>query len=225
MYELYIANKNYSSWSLRAWVLMRELHIAFTERPMRFGDASSWENFRKISPSGRVPCLIDGSTVVWDSLAMAEYLAERHARVWPAAPVARAWARSAAAEMHSGFTELRNRCSMSCGVRMRLKERPAALVRDVARIDELWGEGLSRFGGPFLTGESFTAVDAFFAPVAFRIQTYELALGSAGYAEHLLGLSSMRAWYVEALAETFRDDPHESEILEMSTVIEDFRAR
>jgi glutathione S-transferase len=225
MYELYIANKNYSSWSLRAWVLMRELHIAFTERLLHFGDASSWGSFRKISPSGRVPCLIDGTAVVWDSLAIAEYLAERHALVWPAAPVARAFARSAAAEMHSGFVELRNRCSMSCGVRMRLKETPAVLLRDVARVDELWGEGLSRFGGPFLAGKTFTAVDAFFAPVAFRIQTYGLALGSAAYAERLLGLSSMRAWYADALAEKFRDDPHESEILEMSTVIEDFRAR
>jgi glutathione S-transferase len=106
MYELYIANKNYSSWSLRAWVLMRELEIAFREHLLPFGQESSWQSYRRISPSGKVPCLIDGGIVVWDSLAIAEYLAERHDVVWPAQAGARAWARSAAAEMHSGFSEL-----------------------------------------------------------------------------------------------------------------------
>src|ERR1019366_3006427 len=122
MYELYIANKNYSSWSLRPWVLLRELNIPFVEHLVPFGDASGWNAYRKISPSGKVPCLIDGQTVVWDSLGIAEYLAERHDTVWPTNGQARAWARCAAAEMHSGFNELRNRCSMSCGVRLRLNE-------------------------------------------------------------------------------------------------------
>ena len=135
MYELYIANKNYSSWSLRPWVLMRELQIEFTEQLLRFGQTSSWADFRRISPSGKVPCLVDDDTVVWDSLAIAEYLAEHHAGVWPSNSPARAWARSAAAEMHSGFGELRGRCSMSCGVRIRLNDIPAALERDIARID------------------------------------------------------------------------------------------
>jgi glutathione S-transferase len=161
MYELYIANKNYSSWSLRAWVLMRELEIAFREHLVPFGQESSWQSYRRISPSGKVPCLIDGDIVVWDSLAIAEYLAERHDAVWPAQAGARAWARSAAAEMHSGFSELRSRCSMSCGLRIRLDEFPAALERDVARLGTLWNEGLRRFGGPFLAGAAFTAVDAF----------------------------------------------------------------
>ncbi len=226
MYQLTIANKNYSSWSLRPWVLMRELKIAFAERLIPFGRTAQWEEFRKISPSGKVPCLVDGSTVVWDSLAIAEYLAERHAGVWPAQSNARTWARSASAEMHSGFGELRNRCSMSCGARIRLKEFSAALERDVARLGALWSDGLGRFGGPFLAGGSFTAVDAFFAPVAFRIQTYGLALepAAAGYTQRLLGLQSMRDWYVEALKETFRDRPHEDEIAGMGTVIEDLRA-
>src|SRR6202044_1737619 len=122
MYDLYIANKNYSSWSLRPWALMRELGIEFREHLLFFGQESSWVGFRKISPSGKVPCLVDGGIVVWDSMAIVEYLAERHEGVWPARSDARAWARSAAAEMHSGFGELRSRCSMSCGIRVRLNE-------------------------------------------------------------------------------------------------------
>jgi glutathione S-transferase len=188
-----------------------------------FGDPG-WEDFRKLSPSGKVPCLVDGRTVVWDSLAIVEYLAERHREVWPREDAARAWARSAAAEMHSGFTELRNRCSMSCGVRMRLKQTPPALQRDLARLSILWNDGLGRFGGPFLAGKSFTAVDAFFAPVAFRAQTYGLELAQAAYARRLLEVPAMRRWYAAALAETFRDVPHEAEIAEMAALIEDLRA-
>ena len=226
MYELYIANKNYSSWSLRPWVLMRELKIAFAERLIPFGSAAQWDDFRRISPSGKVPCLVDGPTVVWDSLAIAEYLAERHAGVWPADSNARAWARSASAEMHSGFGELRSRCSMSCGVRVRLKDIPATLQGDLARLGALWSDGLRRFGGPFLAGKSFAAVDAFFAPVAFRIQTYGIALDptAAGYAQRVLGLQSMSDWYAEALKERFRDAPHEDEMAHMGTVVEDLRA-
>ena len=227
MYDLYIANKNYSSWSLRPWVLMRELNIGFREHLMRFGQPASWEGYCKISPSGKVPCLVDGDTAVWDSLAIAEYLAETHAAVWPADSRARAWGRSAAAEMHSGFGELRNHCSMSCGVTVRLKEFPPALERDIERIGALWSDGLRRFGGPYLTGKSFTAADAFFAPVAFRIRTYGLKLvpAAADYAQRLLGLASMRDWYRDALKEKFRDEPHEVELAEKGTVLEDLRAR
>jgi glutathione S-transferase len=227
MYALHLANKNYSSWSLRAWVLMRELGLPFTERLLRFGDTGAWEAFRKISPSGKVPCLEDGATRVWESLAIVEYLAERHPAVWPGDGAARAFARSAAAEMHAGFVELRNRCPMSCGVRIRLHEIPEALERDLARIEALWGEGLSRFGGPFLAGTAFTAVDAFFAPVAFRVQSYGLALGAAAaaYAARLLALGSMRSWYADALQETFRDEPHEAEISRLGNTTDDLRAR
>jgi glutathione S-transferase len=226
MYDLYIANKNYSSWSLRPWALMRELEIGFREHLVPFGDESSWQSFRKISPSGKVPCLVDGDIVVWDSLAIAEYLAERHSGVWPQEVEARAWARSAAAEMHSGFMELRNRCSMTCGVRLRLKETPPALARDIARLETLWSDGLARFGGPFLAARSFTAVDAFFAPVAYRVQTYglELSPGAAAYVQRLLEVPAMRQWYAAALAERFRDTPHEAEILELASVLEDLRA-
>ncbi len=227
MYDLYIANKNYSSWSLRPWILMRELNIPFAEHLLPFGHALSWDAYRKISPSGKVPCLVDGGTVAWDSLSIAEYLAERHPAVWPEDPVARAWARSAAAEMHSGFNELRSRCSMSCGVLIRLTHLAPALVQDVARLSVLWGDGLQRFGGPYLAGSAFTAADAFFAPVAFRIRSYSLALElpAAEYAGRLLALGGMQEWYAAALAETFRDESHEEEIRSVGEVLEDLRAK
>jgi len=227
VYQLYIANKNYSSWSLRPWVLMQELKIPFAERVVPFGDDAGWVSFRKISPSGKVPCLIDGEVAVWDSLAIAEYLAERHKAVWPADERARAWARSAAAEMHSGFNELRSRCSMSCGVRMRLNEFPPALAQEIARLGSLWNDGLGRFGGPFLAGGAFTAVDAFFAPVAFRIQSYGLILDhrAADYATRLLRLGPMRDWYADALKETLRDAPHEEHMSRIGSLLDDLRAR
>lgn len=227
MVELFIANKNYSSWSLRPWVLLKELKIPFVEHLVPFGDVSGWETYRRISPSGKVPCLIDGDTVVWDSLAIAEYLAEPHPRVWPDGREARAWARSASAEMHSGFDELRSRCSMSCGVRLALKEFPPSLQRDLTRLSTLWNEGLRRFGGPYLAGPAFTAVDAFFAPVAFRIQTYGLSLDppAIAYAALLRDLPAMQDWYADALKERFRDAPHEAEMLDRTIVLEDRRER
>lgn len=227
MSTLYIGNKNYSSWSLRPWLLMRELAVPFEERLLFFGDAPRWQEYRRLVPAGKVPSLIDGAITVWDSLAIVEYLAERHPTVWPAGAAARAWARCAAAEMHSGFNELRSRCSMSCGVRMRLTAVSPGLERDLARLAELWIEGLDRFGGPYLAGPSFSAVDAFFAPVAFRVQTYGLALGAAAsaYVTRLLALDGMRDWYAAALRETVRDLPHERDIMGCGTLLEDLRGR
>ncbi len=228
MPTLYIANKNYSSWSLRPWVLLRELGIPFEERlePFQSTPGANSEVFRTFSPSGKVPCLIDGTITVWDSLAITEYLAEAHPRVWPAEKSARAFARCAAAEMHSGFQALREQCSMNCGVRVQLHRVDAALAADLARLNALWNEGLERFGGPFLAGEAFTAADAFYAPVAFRIQTYAPPLNEVAnaYARHLLGLPCMRDWYRAALAETWRDAGHEAAIARWGTVVEDLRA-
>jgi glutathione S-transferase len=223
MYELVITNKNYSSWSLRAWVLMRELGIAFRERLVPLPD--HMRNFDPGTPSGKVPCLIDGERVVWDTLAITEYLAERHPGVWPGDAGARAWARCAAAEMHSGFTGLRSRCGMSCGVRAKLREVPADLARDVARIDALWSQGLAAHGGPFLAGTAFTAVDAFFCPVAFRVQTYGLSLSepAAAYARRLLALPSMVDWYRAGIAETWREPDHEAELTHSAVIVEDLR--
>src|SRR5262245_33577465 len=222
MLRLYIANKNYSSWSLRPWVLMRELGIPFEEKLVPFGGATA---FRDFSPTGRVPCLVDGASTVWDSLAIVEYLAERTPQVWPTDPVARAWARSAAAEMHSGFQVLRDRCTMNCGIRVRVDSWPVELKRDVVRIDELWSQGPARFGGPFLAGRAFTAADAFFAPVAFRVQTYDppLSREARQYADRLLTLPAMKDWYEAALKETWRDEAHEEEARRAGAWLEDRR--
>lgn len=229
MYELYIANKNYSSWSLRPWVLMRQLGLTFNEHVVPFTDGapgSNWDAFRSFSPTGKVPALNHDGTSLWDSLGIVEYLAERHDGVWPNDPQARAWARCAAAEMHSGFGALRQHCTMNCGIRVRLEHVSEALRGDIARLDELWNEGLARFGGPFLGGASFSAVDAFFAPVAFRVQTYGLKLSPAAqaYVARLLDLPAMREWLADALAETWREPGHEAEASEAGTLLEDLRS-
>lgn len=224
-YTLYIGNKNYSSWSLRPWALLRELGIGFTEQLVRFGDTAAWQRYRALVPSGKVPCLADGELRIWDSLSIAEYLHERHPGVWPADAAARAWARSAAAEMHSGFLALREQCPMSCGVRVRLVAPTPALELDLARLTALFEDGLQRFGGPFLAGSSFCAADAFYAPVAFRVQTYGLQLppDAAAYIAHLLRQRALVDWYAEALAERFRDTPHDTELAQLGEVTADLR--
>ncbi|RDS79027.1 glutathione S-transferase family protein [Dyella monticola] len=228
MYTLYIANKNYSSWSLRPWVLLTELGIPFEEKltPFQGGTSSSWNAFRAFSPTGKVPCLHDGDTVVWDSLSITEYVAERHPTVWPNDAHVRAWARSAAAEMHTGFEPLRSHCPMNCGIRLQLHEMPPTLARDLVRLQELWTQGLRRFGGPFLAGDAFTAVDAFYAPVTFRIQSYGLSLDDdcRAYVQRMLALPSMQRWYEAALRETWRDTDHEQETLRQGVLLKDLRA-
>lgn len=227
MFELYIANKNYSSWSLRPWVLMKALEIPFNEHLMPFegGFGASHEAFRRFSPSGLVPCLVDGELAVWDSLSIVEYLAEQHTNVWPADKAARAWARSATAEMHSGFGALRDECSMNCGLRVELNGLSDKLKADVYRLDALWQQGLERFGGPFLAGKHFSGVDAFYAPVAFRAQTFNLPLSapSQAYVERMLALPAMQAWYQAALEEPWREPMHEAETLKNGTLKVDLR--
>jgi glutathione S-transferase len=226
MPTLYIANKNYSSWSLRPWVLMRELNIPFEEKMEPLLPGSCWDKYRSFSPNGLVPCLHEGKFVIWESLAIVEYLAEHHSGIWPRDAVARAWARSASAEMHAGFSALRSQCSMNCGVRVRLNAVSPELQRNLDRLDELWTEGLTRFGGPFLAGDTFTAVDAFFAPVAFRIQTYGLQLGDTAmaYVQRMLSLDSMIEWYAEALKETWREEDHDRQVFNAGKLIADLRA-
>lgn len=225
MYVLHIANRNYSSWSLRPWLLLEELGIPFEERLHRFQPGGSAEAFRRFSPTGRVPCLVDGALTVWDSLAITEYLAERHTGVWPEDAAARAWARCAAAEMHSGFGALREQCSMNCGIRARLHAVTPALHADLARLEQLWSDGLGRWDGPWLAGPAFSAVDAFFAPVAFRIQTYGLGLpeDAAAYASRLLELPGMRRWYAAALKEPWRDAEHEADVPRWGVITADLR--
>jgi len=201
---------------------MRELGIPFEETLVPFGKKNA---FRAFSPSGRVPCLIDGAVVIWESLAIVEYLAERFPKAWPINHEARAWARSAAAEMHAGFNSLRNMCGMICSLRVRIDPYPPELLIDLARIDELWNDGFTRFGGTFLAGDKLTAADAFFAPVAFRVQTYGLKLSdrSLEYTRMLLSLPSMQEWYTSALGELWRDEEHEREVLQSGTLLADLR--
>lgn len=225
-YTLITANRNYSSWSLRPWVLMTTLGIAFEDRIAPFASMDNYDAFRTFSPTGQVPVLIDGARTVWDSLGIALYLGERHDGVWPTDADARAWAMCAATEMHGGFGALRNERTMTVGQRVTPHATSPRLARDVARLTELWEEGLSRFGGPFLAGDTFGAVDAFFAPVAYRVRTYGIDVGAAGagWVARMLEQPAMRAWEDAALAETFREDAHEAEVAAVGEVVEDHRA-
>jgi glutathione S-transferase len=229
-YTLITANRNYSSWSLRPWLLMAALDIDFADRIEPFTKPSNREEFRAFSPTGQVPVLIDdlpvgGSRTIWDSLAIALYLADRHDGIWPTPPAARAWAQSAVCEMHGGFAALRNDCTMNVGVRVAPKPMSDALRADIARIAELWAEGLERFGGPWLAGDAFTAADAFYAPVAFRVRTYGLDVGGAGaqWVETILAHPAMREWERQALAESWREAAHEADLAACGRITADYR--
>lgn len=223
MYTLFIANKNYSSWSLRPWLLMTTLNIPFEENIALFGD-DNWNAFRKFSPTGKVPCLVADHITVWDSLAITEFLAEAYPQVWPMNVRARAWARSAAAEMHSGFGTLREMCSMNCSIQVQLNDITADLQKDISRIDELWNEGLREFGGPFLASNEFTVVDAFFAPVVLRIATYGLQLSEAAmtYCEQIQQLSTLHAWISAGQREP-RHEAHEAACVHYGQLTHDVR--
>lgn len=223
--KLIIANKNYSSWSLRPWVLMKALGLPFEEEQVQFAGLDNHAEFRRFSPTGQVPVLIDEGRTIWDSLAIALYLGERFPAVWPTDPDARAWAMCVAAEMHGGFSALRNDCTMNVGVRVTRRPMRAALARDVDRIAELLEEGLTRFGGPFLAGPSFTAADAFYAPVVFRIRTYGLPMGprATEWVDRMLALPAMREWEEAALAEPYREQGHEEELAAAGAITADYR--
>ena len=224
-YTLITANRNYSSWSLRPWLLMKALSIPFDDRIEPFLQPVNWEEFRAFSPTGQVPVLLDGERTVWDSLGILLYLAERHEGVWPKDEAARAFAICAVTEMHGGFSALRNDCTMNVGVRVEMKAMSAALAKDVARIRELFEEGLARFGGSWLAGPDFTAIDAFFAPVAFRIRTFGLDVGKgAAWVDQILAHPAMQQWETEALAETWREESHEAEVGAAGRIVEDYRA-
>ena len=224
-YTLITANRNYSSWSLRPWILMKALGIGFEDRIEPFTKPDNYEDFRAFSPTGQVPVLIDDDRTIWDSMGITLYLADRHKAVWPSHGDARGWAMCAAAEMHSGFGSLRNDCTMNVGVRVRPKPMSAALHANVTRIAALWDEGLSRFGGPWLAGDAFSAVDAFFAPVAYRVRSYGLDVGAKGSAwvDHLLAHPAMQEWEAQALAETWREASHEADLTACGDIIADYR--
>jgi glutathione S-transferase len=223
-YTLITANRNYSSWSLRPWMLMQGLGIRFEDRLEPFTKPENYEEFRTFSPTGQVPVLLHAGRTVYDSMGIALYLSDRHDGVWPKETEARAWAQCAAAEMHSGFSALRNDCTMNVGVRVKPKPMSDALQANVARIRELWEQGLARFGGPWLAGAEFCAVDAFFAPVAWRVRTYGLDVGAAQtWVDHIIAHPAMQAWEVAALNEDWREEGHEAELLFSGDVIADYR--
>jgi glutathione S-transferase len=207
MLTLYIGNKNYSSWSLRPWLFLRMNGIAFREERIPLYAENSRERILQVSPSGKVPLLVDGDVHVWDSLAICEYIVERFvpARAWPEAMAERAEARSLVAEMHSGFTALRSQLSMNC----RRTPAPApyddAAAADIRRIDSLWTSCRTRFGarGPGLFGE-WSLVDAFYAPVVLRFDRYCLPCSpvSRAWMDGVLVLPALQEWIAAARAET-----------------------
>lgn len=213
MLKLYIGNKNYSSWSMRPWVLLKQAGIPFEEVMVRFDAFTPDSHFKqrlgKLSPAGKVPVLVDGDLVVWDTLAIAEYVAERvpERQLWPHDVAARARARSICAEMHSGFQALRGACMMNIEADLQhigqIIQRDRADVRkDLARIIEMWSELLAAHGGPMLFGQ-FTVADAFYAPVCMRISGYGLKVSPAvaAYVERVKALPGVAAWIEGALAE------------------------
>ena len=206
--QLWIANKNYSSWSLRPWFLLKALNIPFDEQLTTFvPGGSSYEKFLRFSPSGLVPCLVTADTTVWDSLAICEYIAEDYPHVWPQEKTARAWARSAAAEMHSGFTTLRRECPLNCSESRPAAEMTPELQKECQRLDKIWCEGLTRFGGPWLAGENISAADAFYVPVALRARTYQLPFSAAAqtWIDRILAHPAIIEW-CEAVAKEAKID-------------------
>jgi glutathione S-transferase len=199
--------------------------IAFDEVLVPFVAAGQFNKFKEFSPTSKVPCLDVNGLLIWDSLAICEYLAEQYSSCWPVDIAARAWARSAAAEMHSGFQTLRSLCPMNCGIRVALEKIDEGLRADVERIDALWLEGFAKFGGPYLAGKEYGIVDAFFAPVLFRVQSYGLQLSQPGqaYVERMLRLPSMQRWYAEALVETWRKPEYEQAAVAHGKIVHDYR--
>ena len=211
--KLYIANKNYSSWSMRPWVMLKQAGIDFEEVMVRFDGFDAQSMFKKtlkdINPVGKVPVLVDGDLAVWDTLAIAEYVAEKFPdkKLWPSAVADRARARSICAEMHSGFAGIRSACPMNIdahlpeigALAMRDKE---AVRNDLKRIDSLFSALLKAHKGPMLFG-AFSIPDAYFAPVVMRIKTYALPVSTEtqGYIERLCAMPGVKAWIDDALAE------------------------
>ena len=204
MLKLVIGDRNYSSWSLRPWLAIKQAGLPFEEVSIRLNERGAKAEIFKHSPSGKVPCLIDGDTVVWDSLAICEYIAEKNPALWPAHRKTRAEARSICAEMHSGFAALRNSMPMDIRASKPYDAHSAEVVADVARIVAIWESCRSRFAeaGPFLFG-SFSITDAMFAPVAWRFLTYAVDLppASRAWVETLCALPAMQEWRAAALAE------------------------
>ncbi|WP_299471181.1 glutathione S-transferase family protein [uncultured Roseibium sp.] len=205
-FELFIGNKNYSSWSLRPWIALRHKKIPFEEKLVPFDFENGNPEFRAFSPSMKVPVLKDGDLTVWDSLAILEYAADCFPEkgLWPEDKRARATARAVSAEMHSGFSALRNACPMNMRRPIEVLAVDVAVTADIERILEIWSECLENSGGPFLFGD-FTIADAMYAPVVSRFATYTLTDAPVYQQYHaaLTGTDAWQAWEADALKETW----------------------
>ncbi|MBU6459677.1 MAG: glutathione S-transferase [Proteobacteria bacterium] len=204
--ELYIGNKNYSSWSLRAWILLKHLNLSFTEHPVSVAGREYNPELKPISGNARVPCLHVEGFQIWESLAIAEYLAEQYPALWPENALARARARSISAEMHAGFMNLRK--AMPMNLKLKLKGKPAdpAVQRDINRISEIWTEARELFSnnsGPYLFGR-FCIADAMFSPIVWRFHIYNVRLPptASAYMEVMLNHEAMKEWHDAAIKET-----------------------
>ncbi len=213
MAQLYIGNKNYSSWSMRPWVLLKQAGIPFEEVIVRFDSFAADSRFKAavnaVNPVGKVPVWVDGDLAVWDTLAIAETLAEQFPgkNLWPSDPAARARARSVCAEMHAGFSALRSHCPMNIEAHLpqvgeRIWRDQSAVRADVARLVQMWTALLETHGGPLLFGD-FSIADAYFAPICMRLTTYALPLPVhiQAYVDRVTALPGVQAWIADALAE------------------------
>ena len=213
---LVIANKLYSSWSLRPWILMRALDIAFEEEVIAMDQANSKARMLARGPTGKCPVLINGETTVWESLAIIEYLAEAfpEKQIWPRVAKARAHARAISSEMHAGFQPLRQACPMNLSKRFKPRDFGPDVAASVARIEALWREARGRFGdqagGPFLYG-AFGAADAMYAPVVTRLDTYQIpvAADTRLYMDAILQHPALLDWRRAAVAEPWRMPKYE----------------
>ncbi len=214
---LVIGNKNYSSWSLRGWLLLKKLNYEFEEIVVPLYQGNFHQQLRQYSERAQVPVLIDNGVTVWDSMAIAEYLAENNPTLWPQDRSLRAQARSICAEMHSGFEALRGALPMNCRAQHRKAERSEALTTEIARIDSIWSQCRTQVAashcdsGPWLYG-SFTIADAMFAPVASRFRTYDIddiSPLSQAWVDTVLNDLHLREWYDAAARESWTIDASE----------------
>ena len=215
--KLVIGNKAYSSWSFRPWILLAQFKIPFEEVVVPLDQAQTRAEILKYSPSGRVPCLLDGPLKIWETLAIAEYIADvRPAKaIWPRARTARAVARALSSEMHGGFQALRSECPMNFRRAPKPPHQPlsAAALADVARIEALFAEARKKYGkaGPFLFGR-FCAADAMYAPVVNRLQVYDVKVSAEtrAYMEAMMALPAWKAWEKDAAEEVWRIAKYEA---------------
>lgn len=215
--KLLIGNRNYSTWSLRPWLVLKHFGIPFEDEVLQLQGDGWREVLAQRSPTGKVPVLLDGDLAVVETIAIIEYLADRfpEAGIWPADVAERARARAAAAEMHAGFSALRSHAPMNLRASHPGKVNPDSVAKDLRRVEALWGELLRSSGGPFLFG-AFTAADAMYAPLATRLRTYALPVSdvAAGYVEAIYGLPAFQDWLAQALREPWIVDDDEIDVIQ-----------